>query len=100
MRDLTWQKAGTVFYYGLVPFALTGVWLLRRRRTMLLPLMAPVAMVTLSSVLSYGLQRFRFAAEVALVVLAAVAIVALAEHLAERRRSRGGAVSARRVGHA
>ena len=79
LRNLTLQKLGTGMYYLLLPLATLGLVLLRRRGTRILPLVAPALAVTLSSVASYGLERFRFAAEVPLVVAAAVACVALAE---------------------
>ena len=53
--------------------------LLRRRRETLLVLLAPAAMVTIMSFLGYGITRFRMAAEISIVVLAAVALVALVE---------------------
>ena len=46
---------------------------MRRRRIALVPLLAPVAIVTLVAAGFYGLVRFRAPAEVSIVVLAAVA---------------------------
>ena len=59
--------------------------LLRHRHRVLAVLLAPVVLVTLSSAISYGFTRFRAGAEPAIVVLAAVAVVALAQRLAARR---------------
>jgi hypothetical protein len=42
------------------------------------PLLSTVALVSLTTVLTYGNQRFRIAAEPALLVLAATGLVALA----------------------
>jgi 4-amino-4-deoxy-L-arabinose transferase-like glycosyltransferase len=68
------DKAGVIAYYLLLPFALAGGWLIRRRRAELLILLAPVAVVIISTVVGYGFPRFRHAADLAIVVLAAVAL--------------------------
>ena len=49
------------------------VFVLYRRRALLWPLLATVVTVTIVSALTYGQQRFRIAAEPAILVLAAVA---------------------------
>jgi hypothetical protein len=64
-------------FWLLAPLAVAGGWLLRRRRQPLVILLMPVAMVTLTALLTYGSTRFRFAAEPSIVVLAAVAADAL-----------------------
>jgi len=73
-RDRTVQALGTVMFYLLVPVAAWGLVLLRRRGAPLTILMAPPVAVTLSALLGYGLPRFRHAAEIPLVVLAAVVL--------------------------
>src|SRR5207244_7968112 len=61
----------------LVPFALLGLVVLRRRRRPgLLPILAPVAMVTITAMTTYGEIRFRAAAEASIVIAAAVAVEA------------------------
>jgi 4-amino-4-deoxy-L-arabinose transferase-like glycosyltransferase len=79
------DEAGVACYYLLLPLAALGAVLLwgRGRRTAWI-LLSPLALVTLSTLLGYGLPRFRHAAEPSLVVLAAIALVTLAE----RRRTR------------
>jgi 4-amino-4-deoxy-L-arabinose transferase-like glycosyltransferase len=77
------ERLGVWQYWLLVPAAGAGAWLLRRRRQPLAILLAPLAMVTLTALLTYGSTRFRFAAEPSIVVLAAVA----ADALLARRRS-------------
>jgi hypothetical protein len=54
--------------------ALLGAFTLRARRAPLRILMAPVALVTLTSALGYGLTRFRHPAEISIVILAAVGL--------------------------
>jgi 4-amino-4-deoxy-L-arabinose transferase-like glycosyltransferase len=85
-RQVDVEKAGVVFYWLLLPLAAWGAWLLRRRHRPLSLLLAPVVMVTLTSLLAYGIPRFRVAADISLVVLGAVALMAVAERLAARRR--------------
>ena len=58
--------------------------IVRRRRWPLWPLLAFPVMVTLTGVLIYGVTRFRFAAEPALCVLAAVAVAAAANAMKMR----------------
>lgn len=73
-RDATVQAFGTGMYYLLVPFAIWGLVILRRRGAPLYLLLAPPIAVTVSALVGWGLPRFRHAAEIPLVVLAAVAL--------------------------
>lgn len=76
------QAAGTLVYYLLLPLMVAGAVMLRRRRETLVVLAVPFLVVTVAAMAGWGTPRFRQAAEVALVVLAAVAIDGLL-----RRRS-------------
>jgi 4-amino-4-deoxy-L-arabinose transferase-like glycosyltransferase len=67
---------GLVMYWVLLPLALAGAVLMRRRGRDLWILLAPVAMVTLVAITTYGTTRFRMAAEPSIVLLAAVALEA------------------------
>lgn len=87
-RDLEVQKLGIGVYYLLLPLAVAGGVLLRRRGEPLRVLAAPVAMVLFSAVVFYGVTRLRHAADIVIVVLAAVALAELGERLAARRRRR------------
>lgn len=78
-RPHEWQLAGTVMYWCLVPLAVAGGVLAWRRRLFVWPLVATVVAVVVISAATYGQQRFRVAAEPALVVFAAVALVAAAQ---------------------
>jgi 4-amino-4-deoxy-L-arabinose transferase-like glycosyltransferase len=78
-------EAGYLMYWLLVPAAVLGVVVLRRRRVTLVPLVALIGAVTAGAAASYGFTRFRASAEVAIVLLAAVAIDAV---LRRRARSR------------
>ena len=87
-RDLGAQRAGMALHLLLVmPLAIGGAFVLRRRGQPLRLLLAPVAMVVIVSALGYGTTRFRAPADVALVVLAAVAIGTLADRLRRGRRT-------------
>lgn len=88
-RDRTWQTAGHRFFLVLVPFAAGGAVVLRRRRQPLWPLLAPFVLVVAMTAVSYGNQRFRIAAEPALVVLAATGAVAVLGALRTRAATHG-----------
>jgi 4-amino-4-deoxy-L-arabinose transferase-like glycosyltransferase len=77
------QQLGVAAYLIILPLAIAGFFVLRRRRRPLLVLLAPVYLVTFTSLTGYGTTRFRYAAEISLVVLAGVAAVYLWDH---RRR--------------
>jgi hypothetical protein len=65
---------GLGMYYALVPSAVVGGVLLRRRGTPIFPLVALVLVVSAATLLTFGQTRYRAMAEVALVLLAAVAL--------------------------
>jgi 4-amino-4-deoxy-L-arabinose transferase-like glycosyltransferase len=78
------ETAGVIAYFLLLPLAIAGAVLLRRRfKAAFLILLAPALLVTVSSAIGYGNPRFRHAFEISIVVLAALALVTLAE----RRRT-------------
>jgi 4-amino-4-deoxy-L-arabinose transferase-like glycosyltransferase len=87
--------AGLVFYYALLPFAVAGIVILRRRRIDQWFLLVPAGVVTIVSVLAYGLVRFRAPFEVCLVVMAAPPLVLIAQRLGRTRTdaSRVGSTS-------
>jgi 4-amino-4-deoxy-L-arabinose transferase-like glycosyltransferase len=78
------SRAGLVMYYPVLLLAIAGVVVLRRRRFPVWPLLSFIVAVTIVGTTVYGITRFRFAAEPALIVLAAVAI----DELIARRRDR------------
>ena len=87
-RSITAGRMGLAMYYPLLILAIAGAVILRRRRAPLWPLIAFALMVSLIAMLAYGYTRFRFAAEPALCVLAAVALAAAAS--ATKTRVRAG----------
>ena len=86
-RQEGWQVVGWVYWIVLLPFAVAGGLLLRRRAVDLAPMLAVIAGVTLLAVLSWGNQRFRLPAEPVVLVLAGVGLEAAVVALARRRRS-------------
>ena len=75
------NRLGLAVYAALVPFACAGLVLLRRRNVLLLPLVIQPVLVTITAALIWGAIRFRAPAEVAMVILAAVAL----DRLGDRR---------------
>jgi 4-amino-4-deoxy-L-arabinose transferase-like glycosyltransferase len=73
-RALGLEVAGAVWWWLMLPPSVYGVVLLRRRGVPLMPLIAPFALAVAATVVGYGVPRFRHPADVAAVVLAAVAL--------------------------
>jgi hypothetical protein len=82
-RAASW--AGLFSYYLLVPFAVAGLIVLRRRRVSILPLMAFIAVATIAAALFFGNTRYRAPAEVSLVLAAATGMVATWHRLTDRQ---------------
>jgi 4-amino-4-deoxy-L-arabinose transferase-like glycosyltransferase len=81
-RDRTMEALGAATYLLLLPFAVYGAIALRRRQAPLWILLVPPLAVTLVTITAYGYTRFRHTADLAIVVLAGLALA----QLAERRR--------------
>jgi hypothetical protein len=71
----------------LVPFAVVGGWQLRKRRTPISPLLAPVAVATFAATVLIPIPRFRVGADVAIVILAAVGIDFVWQRVSRRASS-------------
>jgi hypothetical protein len=90
-RKARWQTLGMRTYWALLPFAALGAPVLVRRRSgrpahddspqRVWPLLSTVVLVSLTTALTYGNQRFRIAAEPALLVFAATGITFLLRRL-------------------
>lgn len=74
-RVASW--AGMVGYFVLLPLGVVGVATLARRRIPVSPLLAQVAVVTVTAALTFGVTRYRVPADAALVVAAAVTLDAV-----------------------
>jgi 4-amino-4-deoxy-L-arabinose transferase-like glycosyltransferase len=86
-RGLVPSTLALAMYYPLAIAGVGGLVLLRRRRQPLSPYLAIFAVTTLTAAVSFGITRYRVGADVALVVLAGVALDALVA----RRRATGAA---------
>jgi hypothetical protein len=93
------EIAGALAFYLVAGAALAGALVLRRRGPPLLLLMAPVATAALASAIGYGVPRFRHPADLAFVVLAAVAVEAATRRW-PRSHPRGEAAGASGAGSA
>ncbi len=76
-RDKWASEAGVRMYAVLVPVGLVGLVVLARRRVPLSPLVGPAVAVSITAAMVYGLTRYRVPADVALCILAGVAVDAL-----------------------
>ena len=71
------QGVGIGLYWLMLPLAVAGAVMLRRRGQPLYLLAAPVVTVLVSAVSGYGVTRLRHAIDIVIVLLAAVALIAL-----------------------
>jgi len=69
-------RLGFFMYFVLLPLAVVGAVLARRRHVPIYPLLAFPAVVVLSVLFTIGQTRYRAPAEISLVLLAAVAVEA------------------------
>lgn len=74
--------AGMAMYYVLVPLAVYGCVVLRRRRITIVPFVGMALTVCTAAASSFGITRYRVGADVALCILAGVAVAALWERRA------------------
>jgi 4-amino-4-deoxy-L-arabinose transferase-like glycosyltransferase len=72
-------------YYVLLPFAIGGLVVMRRRRTPIYPMLAIIVAITLTAVVGFPVTRYRASYDAIATVLAAVAIDALWRRWRERR---------------
>ena len=75
------SRIGVWTWWVTAPLAVAGAVVLLRRRSLVFPLLVLPVLVTGVAAWFYGIVRFRTPAEVAAAVLAAVALVALADRL-------------------
>lgn len=72
-----WEEPSTIglgIYYALIPFTVIGALLLRRRRIRLTPLLSVWPMIMLASAITFGLTRYRVPIDIAMIILASVAL--------------------------
>jgi 4-amino-4-deoxy-L-arabinose transferase-like glycosyltransferase len=88
-RAMPGRPVAVACSWAVLALAIAGAALLRRRRVALGVLLAPVALAVVTTLLAFGYSRFRYAADVALIVLAAYAL-----ECAIRARAGGGSPAA------
>ena len=87
-RVPSFEQAGLIVYWVLLPFVIVGaVMLSRTSRRMLVVMTVPLLVVVLNAALFYGSTRMRSAAEPSLAVLASIGIVAVTSIVNLRRDS-------------
>lgn len=79
--------AGFWVFWALIPVSVAGAWRMHRRSITLIPVAAALATVVLVSALFYGIARFRLPLDLAMCLLAGVALA----RVSERRPGRVGA---------
>lgn len=85
-RSVRMQKLGVPVFFVLLLLGIAGVRVLRRRGSGVWILLMPFVAVSLTAMITYGNARFREPADVAVVILAAVALDALWTARESRRR--------------
>jgi 4-amino-4-deoxy-L-arabinose transferase-like glycosyltransferase len=83
-RSAPVHRLGLVMLWVLVPLAILGTVALRRRGVAVWILLAPLVLISITAMLTYGNQRFREPADIALVVLGAVGLALLTRRRAAR----------------
>jgi hypothetical protein len=90
---VTWTQI--VSYWIVLPLAIAGAVILRRRRVAIYPLLTFPVIVIVSTMVTFGDSRYRATAEISLVIFAAVAIDAVWTRLrSTMTRSSAGVASA------
>jgi 4-amino-4-deoxy-L-arabinose transferase-like glycosyltransferase len=85
VREALWS------YFVLLVLAVPGAVLLVRRRVPISPLLVAPVLATVTAAITFGITRYRAGAEVSIVLLAAVSLVALSHWLFGARRERSAA---------
>jgi 4-amino-4-deoxy-L-arabinose transferase-like glycosyltransferase len=83
-RPYAWAAVGLAMYYALLPLSIAGTVILRRRRVPSFALWAIGLNVVCATALTFGQTRYRTTFEVALTLLAAVALDSLWSRLRRR----------------
>jgi 4-amino-4-deoxy-L-arabinose transferase-like glycosyltransferase len=89
-RNRSWEWGVWVLSLPSLALALFGLRVLRRQGRPIAVLLAPVALATIVAVVGYGNSRFRAAAEAALLIPVAAALLALARWCLRGRRALPG----------
>jgi 4-amino-4-deoxy-L-arabinose transferase-like glycosyltransferase len=83
-----WQsRLGTIQYFVMLPLAILGLVVMKRRKEPILPFLAFAVSVTITAAMTFGITRYRAPVDALIPVLAGGALVWLFEKVRVRRRS-------------
>ncbi len=85
-REYSLSRIGLIQYWSMLPFVAGGLVVARRRKLPLTPLLVWPGLTTFAAAITFGNTRYRVAAEITVVLLAALGAGRLIEHLRARRR--------------
>jgi 4-amino-4-deoxy-L-arabinose transferase-like glycosyltransferase len=94
-RDLPGRVLAVAAVWIVLALGAAGAWQLRRQPKTLAVLLAPVVLAVATTLIAFGYPRFRYAADVSLIVLAALLLDRVAAAQAARRRRDRGARESR-----
>jgi 4-amino-4-deoxy-L-arabinose transferase-like glycosyltransferase len=89
-RVLPARSFAMVTVWIVLALGLAGAWSMRRRAGPLAILLAPVVLAVITTFIAFGYPRFRYAADVSLIVMGAVWLEKLARQAADRPRRQLG----------
>ena len=84
-KPLNWGRFGLVMLYFMQASSIFGIYVMRRRRLPLTPLIALIVNVMISTAITFGQSRYRAAAEEAFVLLTTAAFAGVLEIVKRRR---------------
>jgi len=87
-REASW--AILIGFYVMLPFAIGGLVVMRKRRVPIFPMLAVAASVTITAATGFPITRYRASFDAVATVLAAVAIDAIWRHWRARSRADAG----------
>jgi hypothetical protein len=70
-RAMPGRAVAVVCAWAVLALGLVAAWRLRRRRLQLAILLTPLALAVVTTLIAFGYPRFRYAADLVLIVLAA-----------------------------
>jgi 4-amino-4-deoxy-L-arabinose transferase-like glycosyltransferase len=84
-KPLNWGRFGLVMLYFMQASSIFGIYVMRKRRLPLTPLIALIVNVMISTAITFGQSRYRAAAEEAFVLLTTAAFAGVLEIVKRRR---------------
>jgi hypothetical protein len=89
-------ELGTLYFYALVPFAIAGAVVLRRRHALLFPLVSLIVVATLAAALIYANGRYRTEGDLAVAILGGVGLYGAISRMRAFRPRAPGVMAGRR----